>query len=463
MEYKRDALEDIIMKNSDPVISILKNKYYSIESQIEELAYLVENGIISLSDAEIKQDILKKEEKNLKIQLLKTVHVGKRGSLSMGGYNEAKKLYIVRTADGKKLYSTTEDGLLDKLLVHYGISLDSMLFGDLWNKFILFYEKRHPEKYKTFREKRNDYKRFVSSDLANMDIRKITVDYLEEYSLDLVRNNNLKVSAFKAFKGVLNDVYSYAIRKDIVKENIAKNIDNKLCYEYCDQSLAHRRPDDVLYSEKETEEIFSELFKRNIKYGYYVYYYGACLQYYTGCRPDEMVALKWSDIDFESEIITIQRQQIEIRQKGQMFTYKENTKNEKGVSRGGRQIVLTPENKELLLDLKEKQIKLGLYSDFVFMRTNNTPINKKGYFDCLNALCKKLSIQSKGSYAFRRGYNLYLEKNGVLPSTRAKLLGHSPETNLKNYTVASVEYIKEIKDLCFRSPISHPIKNPASP
>ena len=217
----------------------------------------------------------------------------------MGKYNESKHLYIVKCADGKQLTSVSEEGLLDALMEHYGLSLDSPRISDIFNKAIVRYEKRHPDKSKTVYNYKTDYKTFITPAFGRKDIRKISVDVLEEYVFSIVREKELKVSALKNFKTLLNLIYEQAIRDEFVNENIAKLIKVKSLIQYCDQSLAHRKPDDVLYSEKELELICADVREKMERY-YSPYSYALLLHVEIGCRPNELICLKWSDVDFEN-------------------------------------------------------------------------------------------------------------------------------------------------------------------
>lgn len=72
-------------------------------------------------------------------------------------------------------------------------------------------------------------------------------------------------------------------------------------------------------------------------------------------------------------------------------------------------------------------------------------LKKKGYFDFVTALHKKMDTKVHGSYAFRRGVNARMEEAGVEPSIRATAMGHSIETNLKYYTFAKPKYLDKVR------------------
>lgn len=405
----------------------------------------VECGMLDPATAKAKVEILKKEILEKKKKLIAEVHTGKRGNpLSMGKYNENKGLYIVKCADGRQVTSVSEEGLLDALMEHYGLSLDSPLVKDIFERAIMNYEINNPDKSKTIYNLNVDFKSFVNNDFANKDIRKVSVDWLRQYAISLIKEKNLKSSALRNFKTLLNLIFDQAISDGFVHENVAKPIKVKCLMQYCDQSLAHRRPEDVLYNDSELDVIFADMWKKIDRY-YAPYAYALLLHAELGCRPGELICLKWSDFDFNSGFVSIERQQVEDRLPKQSFRVVEYTKNEKGVSQGGRFVPLSSKAINVLLRLKSDKEKMGINSVWLFTDKSGNLLKKKGYFDFNTSLHKKYGFEVSGSYAFRRGLSARLEKAGIVPSVRAAILGHSVETNLKSYTFAKPEYLESVK------------------
>lgn len=439
MERMRNAM------NKNKILSLRKSLNETINqlgAVQEEVAY----GMLDLLTAEAKVEILRKEILEKKKLLIGEVHIGIRGNpLSMGKYNEAKGLYIVKCSDGKQVTSVSEEGLLDALMEHYGLSLDSPLIKDIFNRAIERYEKKHPDSSKTIHNYCLDYNRFISTDFSKINVRRISRDFLEDYILNYVREHHIKVSALKNFKTLLNLIYEQAINDGFINENIAKSIKPRSFYQYCDQSLAHRRPQDVLFTKEQLTLICDDMYDRIERY-YCPYAFMVLLHMELGCRPDELICLKWSDFDSveNKEIVWVVRQQLEKRNP-QSFYIVDYTKNEKGISRGGRIIPLSTKATEILERLRMQKKELGIESEWLFSDKRGELLKKKGYFDFFNALKKKHSL-TLSSYAFRREFNARLEKANVPVSYRAAVSGHSPETNLKNYTYAGHDYLDIIKN-----------------
>lgn len=122
------------------------------------------------------------------------------------------------------------------------------------------------------------------------------------------------------------------------------------------------------------------------------------------------------------------------------------TKNEKGISQGGRLVPLSSKALDVLSKLEMKKQELGIESEWLFSDKQGKLLKKKGYFDFVGDLYRKLGLPSKGSYAFRRGLSARLEAAGIEPSEQATVLGHSVETNLRHYTFAKPDYLKRVKE-----------------
>lgn len=250
--------------------------------------------------------------------------------------------------------------------------------------------------------------------------------------------------AFKNFKRLLNLLYNQAIYEGLVRENVAKMVDNRSIIQFCDQSLAHRESCDVLYTDKEIHDVEEEMWNRVNKKFSSLYPLATLLHMEIGCRPGELICLKWSDVDFKKAMLHIQGQQIEIRAPKLGYTIVDFTKNEKGISKGGRYVPLSTKALKVLKKLQEVHKMLGLESEWLFCDMEGNVLMKKGYFDFHTSLQGKFLFMTKSSYVFRRAFSVKLELAGIEPSERAAILGHSVDTNLKYYTFAKPGYLDRV-------------------
>ena len=168
---------------------------------------------------------------------------------------------------------------------------------------------------------------------------------------------------------------------------------------------------------------------------FYVYY----LAILTGMRLGELMGLRWSDIDFQNQVISISRQAQAIKGKGILFS---EPKTRSGI----RKIRVQPNTIEALLQQKEKiqQMKTSagrkwIENDLVFPSTIGTPMAsyhlRKDFF-------RLLSIAGLPRIRFhdlRHTAATLMINHGVPIIVISKMLGHSkPSVTLDFYGHCSV-------------------------
>ncbi|MCR5144153.1 MAG: hypothetical protein K6B67_02450 [Lachnospiraceae bacterium] len=133
--------------------------------------------------------------------------------------------------------------------------------------------------------------------------------------------------------------------------------------------------------------------------------------------------------------------------KGKKYYYNGTTKNEKGESRDGRYIPLTEEVRKILGELKRKQEELGIETEWIFAKEDGSWTTTVAYYESLYKICvEKLHLKLSNNHNFRIALNSYvLIPKGLPAPERARILGHTVETNLKHYTFSrDKEYLAEI-------------------
>lgn len=165
----------------------------------------------------------------------------------------------------------------------------------------------------------------------------------------------------------------------------------------------------------------------------------------TGVRVGELCALKWEDIKEYS--IHIHSQQLSRKGTGGKEYYLvPYTKNEKGISEDGREFPLTKNIKALLDEIKSKQDKLSIHSEYIFCHENGEWIKTDAYITFLRRLCQSKHFHVTNNHALRMSLNSnVLIPKGVSVADRAAMLGHSIETNLRHYSFAQKDYLDNVR------------------
>ncbi len=343
----------------------------------------------------------------------------------------------------------------------YCVSISSKDYSiaNIFEKSLEHKDRTEAVNPKTLYHLRASYNRFISDSLARMDVRNITADILAEYTLNMLREaqrpdnqgvtQKIKKKAFLDYKSVLNLIFGYALNTDIIAVNPLSKLSNKAFMKECDCSKAVS--EQKIFSEDELETIKNEVRSRmsQKKYnGYFINGFAILLSIETGMRAGELPSLKWCDV--YDNYIHIHSQQLSNKRKGgKEYYYADWTKDEKGVSRGGRKFPLTNNIKNILNELKEIQEAKGIHSEFVFCHENGEWIKTDAYITCLRRMLKNLGFDITNNHAFRMSLNsIVLAGKLNLPvAKRAQLLGHSVETNMMYYTYATKDDMDDLVDL----------------
>ncbi|MCR5235863.1 MAG: tyrosine-type recombinase/integrase [Lachnospiraceae bacterium] len=449
----------------------MPEKLLSDLRQVEELKQSikssVKHGIISDADAASQILMLKQKEYQLKQKLINEVHVTNDGTPRKIEYRESKGLWSTLMPDKSKLYGKSREVLLDKLMAKYGLSVTDYSLHTVFLQAIEHKDRTEAVNPETLNHLRTSYARFIDDKMSGTDIRRITCDMLSEYTLDMLRKqqetdsqgvtHKVKKKAYLDYKCVLNVIFDYALDKDYITVNPLNKFKNKAFLKECDCSKAVS--EEKIFSEDEIEAIKQKVrsymtFRRYA--GYFINGYAILLSIMTGMRAGELPSLKWSDI--KDNHIHIHSQQLSYKRKGgREYYYADWTKDEKGISRGGRKFPLTGEIRELLNELKELQDQKGIVSEFVFSHENGEWIKKDAYTTCLGRLLTSMGFDITNNHAFRMSLNSnVLDAKLSLPvAKRAELLGHSVETNLKYYTYAAKDDMEDLVDLFDSKAVKH--------
>lgn len=439
--------------NNIAIILDIFNSRRTLESQRVSLNVQLSLGIIDADGVSKELNLISKKDKVLRDRLIFMSHTTNDGNPRAISHHEPtpsnpKDYYITKMPDGKKIKATTYEGLLEKLYDYYTTGLKDYSVESVFNAAL--HEKAVTEnpKENTLAKNRVDFNHYISKELAKKDIRKITDIYLKQYTQEWVNRDHPKQKAFFSYKGVLNLIFDYAYAHKVITSNPVTMIKNKPYMKSCDTRKA--KPEEKILSPDEIEIIKQEVRYRMTKKkwgSYYINGYAVLFAIETGVRVGELCAVKWEDVSEDS--IHIHAQQLSKRVDGKkVYYYDTCTKNEKGISQDGREFPLTKKIKSLLLELKEKQIALGIVSEFIFCHEDGDWIKKDAYETFLRRLCKSKGFHVTNNHALRMSLNSnVLLPMGISVADRAAMLGHSIQTNLQFYSFAQKGYLNNVREI----------------
>lgn len=406
-------------------------------------------GIIESVDAVNEEiEMYTAKERKIKRGLVLKAHTTEDGKPRTIKYQESKKLWQTIMPDGKRLYGKTEEILMDKLFDFYHLTIQKTTIRDLFE--LALEDKRQTANVveDTLYQNRCAYNRSITEEFGKRDITTISGKDLQKYTLELVKSTELTKNAFLEYKGVLNLIFDYAIENEIITSNPVLTIKNSKYLKSCKQDSS--APEDNILSEEEIKLVVSTVrryMKHKTYHGYFINGYAILLSIETGMRVAELCSLKWSDV--KDNHLHIHSQQLNNKRRGgKEYYYAPWTKNEKGVSNGGRKFPLTRAIKDILDELKTLQEEMGITSEFIFCHPDGEWIKTDAYETCLRRMMKSLKLQVTHNHAFRKSLNcnVFIGKMQMPVTQRAKLLGHSVATNEKHYSFSSKD--SDLDSLC---------------
>ena len=440
------------MKQKGKNIEIIK-LMYKLQADVESLNSEINLGIIDASGARDELELLNIKQQRLRDQLVFSNHVTNDGQPRNIKHHtptdgDPKDYYITIMADGKRIKAVSYDKLIDKLYNYYADGLLDFSVASVFNAALNEKAVTENPKPRTIEKNRGDFKRFISDDFAKKDIRTISEVDLKKFIQEWVTETTPKKKTFLSFKGILNMIFEYAYMHKIIVENPVSYVKNRPYMKSCDTSKA--KSEEKIFSPEEIQMLKDEV-RRRINSGlkrfgdYYINGYAMLFAIETGVRVGELCALKWEDI--HENYIHIHSQQLfqNVDGKKEVY-YAPYTKNEKGISEDGRQFPLTNAIASLLGEIKEKQKKLGIESEFIFCNEDGRWIIEEAYTSFLRRLCRSKGLTVTNNHAFRMSLNSnVLIPMGISVADRAAMLGHSIETNLKYYSYAQKDYLEDVK------------------
>ncbi|WP_164683365.1 site-specific integrase [Streptococcus hyointestinalis] len=261
--------------------------------------------------------------------------------------------------------------------------------------------------------------------LGNVAISKITPWQCQEF----ITEKGKTFRNIKQIKSYASQVFSFAVKMKLIAENPMRDV-----------TLPKReqKQSDNFFNVDELHE-FLGIVKSEEPYKNYALFR---LLAYSGLRKGELYSLRWSDMNFDKQILSVTKNLGRIKGKA----VEKSTKNRFSV----RQIPLDIETVSILKEWKQQSKKEKgqlsvtplIDNDYMFTFVDRDGKIQPLYQDYINSILKRIinkhNLKKITPHGFRHTHATLMIEVGVDPVNAAKRLGHaSSQMTLDTYSHAT--------------------------
>lgn len=307
----------------------------------------------------------------------------------------------------KNIKAQSKEELLDKLIPIYfkNSYIDKLTFYGLYEEW-LNYKATVTNSSNTIKRHKQHYRKyFETSTLHEMKIKKIDELMLEQECNRIVKDFNLSRKEWCNIKTILNGMYTYAVRKKYLAENLMDKVQIYVKY----RQIVKKTGKTETYNTEELKELNQYLDKMYTETEDTVFL-AVKINFLLGLRVGELVALRWEDCKDLSHLHIVRE---EIRnQETNQYEVVDHTKTNRD-----RFVVLIPKAVSILQ-------KIPKQGNYIFMR-NGERITARQVAYVLEKYAERQGVGTKSTHKMRKTYASNLSANGVPLDCIREMLGHS--------------------------------------
>lgn len=254
--------------------------------------------------------------------------------------------------------------------------------------------------------------KYILEEIGMYKLNKLKKLHIQDFANKLYEEYNLSSKTIKNYINLISSILEKAVDWEYLKENVARNVNIPKNYN-------KPKKEQEIYNNKEIRKLFKALENEEEPFKTMVY-----ISFYTGARRGEVLALRWQDINFKTNTISIVQNKI---RKVNGTKIKE-TKNKRSRTFVAPKVLM---NK--LKEIYNNQDKNDLIFDYY----------PSTYTRMWQEFIKKNNLKYITLHDLRHTNGSILASKGVDIVTIAKRLGHLPATASAYYLHAVSEEDKK--------------------
>lgn len=298
------------------------------------------------------------------------------------------------------------------------------------------------------------YERYISSDFGKTKLKNVTYSRVVLFFNNLVIEKGLRFGSIRNIEVTLSMVLDIAVKDEVIKNNPCKGALKEL------QRACASNTKEVRALTLEEQKLFENYLAKPGRF--HAFYPLFTVMLWTGMRVGEVLGLRWQDIDFENNEISVNHTLMYYdKGVGKGSAYKINPPKTKS---SYRIVPMLPKVKEAFLEQREYLNNTGIrckavidgYTDFIFINTvgnvySHKKLNYKLY-SISEEINKELSM-NKGTdikafpklhnHMLRHTFATRMREAGADMKATSEMMGHEGILiTLTTYTDATSEFKK---------------------